>query len=134
MNGECLCGSVKYELTEQIQDTYYCHCRDCQVLSGSAFRVLGIVSRNSLKIKSGEISTYDHKTESGFEMVRSYCIQCATPLFVSSTRFPDMHMLMVSTLNNTALVDPSFQIWCSSMVSWAKVSIGIRSHPHGALD
>jgi len=134
MNGECLCGSVKYELLEHIQDTYYCHCCDCQVLSGSAFRVLGKVSRGSLNTISGEISTYSHKAESGFEIVRSYCSNCATPLFASSTRFPEIHMLMASTLHSTDSIDPSFQIWCSSMTSWSNVSTNIRSFPRGKMD
>jgi len=58
MKGRCFCGFVEYELTSPIQDSYYCHCRDCQYMSGSSFRVLGIVGSDSLDFKSGELSEF----------------------------------------------------------------------------
>jgi len=83
MNGKCFCGSVQFTLKEQLKDAYYCHCRDCQMLSGSAFRVFGIVPTGSVEILAGVLETYTHIAESGFEMRRSHCSKCATPLFVS---------------------------------------------------
>jgi len=82
----------------------------------------------------GAIAEYKHRTESGFEMIRHHCASCATPLFVNGTRFPEIQMFMVSALNNPAEVNPSFQIWCSSQVSWSEISKEITRFPHGAED
>ena len=40
--GGCQCRKVRYEITEEPQSVYTCHCLDCQRLTGSAFS-LGIV-------------------------------------------------------------------------------------------
>ena len=134
MKGRCLCGSVQYELTARPQDVYYCHCRDCQILSGSAFHVLGIVERDSINILSGEIARYQHTTDSGFTMTREFCPECGTPLFVRSTRFPEVEMFTVSALEEPESVEPSFQIWSASKISWSTIDVELRSFPHGALD
>jgi hypothetical protein len=40
--GGCLCGKIRYEITEEPQLVYTCHCVDCQRLTSSAFS-MGIV-------------------------------------------------------------------------------------------
>ncbi len=134
MKGKCLCGAVNYELTSQPQDAYYCHCRDCQYLSGSPFHVLGIVERGSVNLISGELSEYKHLAQDGSGMTREFCKICGTPLFVTSTRFEEIQMFTVNTLDEPEDVKPSFEIWTTSKVSWANIQSGINSFPRGALD
>ena len=37
--GGCLCGKIRYEITEAPRLVYTCHCTDCQHLTSSAFSV-----------------------------------------------------------------------------------------------
>ena len=67
-------------------------------------------------------------------MSREFCTKCGTPLFVTSTRFKDIQMFIVNTLDVPESVKPSFEIWTSSKVSWANIQPGINSFSHGALD
>ena len=134
MKGKCFCGAVKYELTSQPQDAYYCHCRDCQYLSGSPFHVLGIVERGSINLISGELSEHKHFAQDGSGMSREFCAKCGTPLFVTSTRFEDIQMFTVNSLEEPEKVKPSFEIWTNSKISWANIQSGINSFPQGALD
>lgn len=134
MKGQCFCGSVKYELTSKLQDSYYCHCRDCQYLSGSPFHVLGIVDKGSIHLLSGILSEYKHSAKDGADMTREFCKDCGTPLFITSTRFENIQMFTVNSLDQPELVKPSFQIWTKSRVSWACIQPEISSFPHGAFD
>ncbi len=134
MKGKCFCGSVNYVLTSMPQDAYYCHCRDCQYLSGSPFHVLGIVERGSINLISGELTEYKHLAQDGSGMTREFCSKCGTPLFITSTRFKDIQMFTVNTLDAPEDVKPSFEIWTTSKVSWANIQSEIKSFPHGALD
>ena len=134
MKGRCFCGSVRYKLISPPQEAYYCHCRDCQYLSGSPFHVLGIVDLGSIEIISGEISEFRHQAQDGSGMKREFCSRCGTPLFVTSTRFEDIQMFTVNTLDDPDQVVPSFEIWTTSKVAWANIEPGIKSFPHGALD
>jgi len=91
------------------------------------------LKRGSIDILRGEIAAYAHTADSGSEMRREFCPICGTPLFVKSTRFPDIEMFTVSTLEDPESIEPSFEIWTSSKISWA--SIGDVDHfPRGALD
>ena len=103
-------------------------------MSGGPFHVLGIVERGSINIVSGELSEFNHQAQDGSEMTREFCSRCGTPLFVTSTRFEDIQMFVVSTLDEPEAITPSFEIWTSSKVSWANIKSDLKSYPHGALD
>ena len=134
MKGGCCCGSVQYNLLTALQGTYYCHCRDCQILSGSAYHVLGIVERDALVVLSGELTAYTKSADSGYDMTREFCSTCGTPLFLKGERFPELAMFTVSSLDNPEAAQPSFQIWTTSKVSWSTIRDELKSFPHGALD
>jgi hypothetical protein len=50
--GGCLCGKIRYEITETPQLVYTCHCVDCQRLTSSAFS-MGIVVPTRLFVSWG---------------------------------------------------------------------------------
>ena len=37
VTGGCLCGEIRYRVTEPVLDTNFCHCRMCQKFSGAPF-------------------------------------------------------------------------------------------------
>ena len=59
--GGCLCGSVRYEASPRADTAYYCHCRDCQIGSASAFHVAIFSGQAEFRLISGELSTYSKK-------------------------------------------------------------------------
>ena len=134
MKGGCFCGAVRYELIRPPKEAYYCHCRDCQYLSGSSYHVLGVVERNTLKLLSGELSEYSYVTHDGSGLKRETCKKCGSPLFVTSSSFEDIQMFTVSTLDEPESMKPSFEIWTCSKVSWANIQGEISSFTRGAFD
>ena len=132
--GQCFCGAVRYSLSAPIQNVYYCHCRDCQYLSCSAFQVLGIVPRGALVLEAGELTAYRHPTEDGSELTRHFCATCGTPIYNDSSRFDEIHMFSISTLDDTGSIRPDFEIWTRSKCAYADIDPGIRSHARGAMD
>ena len=109
MKGGCFCGAVRYELIRPPKEAYYCHCRDCQYLSGSSYHVLGVVERNTLKLLSGELSEYSYVTHDGSGLKRETCKKCGSPLFVTSSSFEDIQMFTVSTLDEPESMKPSLK-------------------------
>ncbi len=134
MEGRCFCGEIRYRLTAPVQDAYYCHCRDCQYLSGSAFQVLGIVARGELKLLRGKPAAFRHPTEDGSELTRYFCPKCGTPIYNDSSRFDDIHMFSVSTLDDSSAIRPAFEIWARSKCAFAHIETQIRSFQRGAMD
>jgi len=134
IRGGCFCGSVKYKLTSPPQEAYYCHCRDCQYMSGSFYHVFGVVDRGSIELVSGELSEFDYQSQDGSGMKREFCKRCGTPLFASSTRFRNIQMFTLSSLDDPNLIRPSFEVWTKSKLPWAHIGTDIKSYPHGSYD
>ena len=53
ISGSCFCGEVEYEAELDEGMVGICHCRDCQVFSGSAFRLSGIVPPDRFRFTRG---------------------------------------------------------------------------------
>ena len=39
LTGGCLCGAIRYEVTQPPLKVYTCHCLDCQRITSSAFSI-----------------------------------------------------------------------------------------------
>ncbi len=73
-HGSCLCGEVTFA-AEDVSDIWYCHCKQCQHLSGHIVAAAG-VSQNNLEY-AGDISwsPVSSQTESG------HCTTCNSLMF-----------------------------------------------------
>ena len=78
--GGCACGKVRYEVKGNPQVSAVCHCRYCQLRSGSAFGTLVYFSEKNFKIISGKCNTYKFISESGYNWTNQFCKTCATTL------------------------------------------------------
>ena len=50
IDGTCHCGQFTYRAELDPEQVVICHCTDCQVLSGSAYRTVAIVPKDSFEI------------------------------------------------------------------------------------
>ena len=50
LKGSCLCGQVRFEVTEQPVGASYCHCTRCQKRTGTASSAQARIVPGSLKI------------------------------------------------------------------------------------
>ena len=75
LTGRCICGQVKYRITEKPFFTQACHCKDCKIITGSAYVINTSVLDNTLIIE-GDISSTELKTGSG---ATSSCLLYTSP-------------------------------------------------------
>ena len=129
MKGGCLCGSVRYEAHPDSSSAYYCHCRDCQIGSGSAFHVAILASQTSFRHLSGQTAEYGKLADSGNAITRVFCSACGTPVWWTGEGFPDVVVLSLSSLDDPDVISPSREVWTDSSVSWCCISEGIESFP-----
>ena len=85
IDGRCHCGYVTFEAEADANDTAICHCTDCQMLSGSAFRTVVLTQKGSFKIRSGELKIYVKKSESGTQRPQAFCPECRRYLYPSES-------------------------------------------------
>ena len=131
MTGGCLCASVRFEARPKPGTAYYCHCRDCQIGSGSAFHAGVCADQSSFRLLSGVTTTYSKVADSGNTINRVFCAACGTPVYWEGTKFPDLVILSISSLDDVDAISPSREIWTDSAVSWCRFQESIESFPRG---
>ncbi len=127
--GGCLCGAVRYEARPQVDSAYYCHCRDCQIGSASAFTVAIFSPEQDFRVIAGELSCYSKAADSGRTIERKFCGKCGTPLAWSGEGFPETVLLSLSSLDNPEKYRPVLEGWTDRALSWCRISDEISSYP-----
>ena len=72
LTGRCICGQVKYRITEKPLFTQACHCKDCKIITGSSYVINTSVLDNTLIIE-GEVATTELKAGSGATSNAYFC-------------------------------------------------------------
>ncbi len=126
--GGCLCGKVRFELTQEPMATMVCHCTSCQKSTGTAFSVVSIVPDSAVKM-TGEIKTYaDTSADSGNAVNRSFCPSCGSPVITTAAVMPGIAIIKAGTFDDTSWLKPSAEIYCSSTQPWVKHADGAVQH------
>jgi hypothetical protein len=114
LTGRCLCGALRYSLSETPGDAGYCHCRLCQRASGSPAMAFGTVPLTAVTWEEGSPSRY----RSSDLAERWFCGRCGTPIAIHADYQPDTVDIALTTLDDPAAVPPGFHIWTDSRIAW----------------
>jgi hypothetical protein len=126
MNGGCLCGGVKYTVTEEPRRVFHCNCRDCQRATGSLFQYGLMVRESSLKVE-GELRSYTSKSDADRSITRLFCPTCGSSVMNRLELAPGMLVLCGGTLDEPTL-KPHFELFTRSKPAWLKTDDTIPSY------
>jgi hypothetical protein len=117
IDGACHCGLISF--TAEIDPTrvMVCHCTDCQVLSGSSFRVIVAAPIETFALR-GQPKTYVKVAESGNRRAQVFCPECGTPLFATEPQNATSVIIRVGCIKQRSQLTPAVQIWQHSSVPW----------------
>jgi hypothetical protein len=79
ITGGCLCGGVRFEITEPLGEAGYCHCTRCQRRTGTAASVQAGVPHGALRVVQGEELVREWQPEDGF--AKCFCSVCGSALW-----------------------------------------------------
>ena len=119
VDGQCHCGEIRYEAQIDANNVSVCHCNDCQMLTGTAYRVSVPASAANLKFLKGTPKIYIKTAESGNKRAQAFCAECGSPIYAANAHNPEIYFLRVGTLSQRAALAPQRQIWCSAELPWA---------------
>ncbi|GIU53783.1 GFA family protein [Shewanella sp. KT0246] len=118
LEGGCLCGAVRYQLTAEPFDADYCHCKQCQKSSGAVFQAWMDFKIEQVIWVKGEVTEY----KSSDYVRRGFCKQCGCNLSFRDTRYPDYFTLTIGSLDNPSLIKPNYHIYTANQVSWLTIT------------
>ena len=119
IDGACHCGHVRYEAEIDPAKVAICHCTDCQVLSGSAFRTVVPAPKAGFRLLSGKLKIYVKIADSGNQRTQSFCPECGTPIYSSPVTedFP-AYSLRVGPIRQRAQLRPRIEYFRRSALDW----------------
>ena len=77
-DGGCLCGAVRYSTVGKPFGTSVCHCRYCQLSTGTAFGISVFFKKDQVTFNEGACRRYSFETESGNTITTFRCEECGT--------------------------------------------------------
>ena len=114
INGSCLCGSVKYEISGKVGDIVHCHCRTCRKAHGSAFSSVADAQDNDFKLLGSEnLKSY----ESSEGKHRYFCANCGTQVYAKRNNTAHI-ILRLGSLDSEIDSIEKEHIWVSEKAGW----------------
>lgn len=114
-SGSCLCGSVRFEVSGEVQGFFLCHCSRCRKGTGSAHASNIFCKAGEIVWLSGEDKVRTYSVE-GTRHQRSFCTECGSAA-------PRVHpfggvVLPAGSLDTSLEVKPTAHICCASRADW----------------
>src|SRR3984893_16143181 len=104
--GGCQCGAIRYEITEEPQLVYACHCTDCQRLTSSAFSMAIVVNDGAFRLKGIEPRAIQPTADSGGVVIRWVCPECGSWVCGASSSDDGLLRVRAGTLDDTSWAAP----------------------------
>jgi hypothetical protein len=118
--GGCLCGAVRFEITEPIRHIVYCHCSQCRKAQGSAFATNGIVSASGFRFLSGADNLTGFESSPGQN--KYFCKACGSPILSKTESKPDQVRVRIGTIDSAIAERPEAHIFATSKANWETIA------------
>ena len=119
IDGQCHCGSIRYEAEIDPERVSICHCTDCQMLTGSAYRVTALTSRENIRLTGNPPKLYVRTGENGRKRLQYFCPDCGSPVFTTGEGDEAEEWgIRWGSIRQRRDLAPKRQIWCRSALAW----------------
>ena len=116
LRGSCLCGGVRFEVTEPFEAVTACHCTTCKRISGGAGTVNGGVRSEALRILEGEDLLRTYQPAEG--LAKTFCSVCGSNLFGAGWPDSPRASVRLSALDEPFDRKPEAHIFVRSVAPW----------------
>ncbi len=116
LRGSCLCGGVRFEVTEPLENLRYCHCESCKKLSGGVGTVNGRVPAPAIRILEGEDLLQTFQPAEG--SAKTFCLSCGSNLFGGGWPDSPVASVRLSALDDAFDQRPEAHIFVRSVAPW----------------
>jgi hypothetical protein len=124
IRGECLCGTVKFEIDPPTKWCAHCHCTVCRRAHGSAFVTWFGVLLEQFRIVSGEEDVRWY--QSSKEAQRGFCKKCGSTMLFQSNRWADEMHIVLSNIVGEIDRSPAAHVFYDTHVEWFSVNDNLK--------
>jgi len=126
LNGSCLCGSVSYRVIHQPSQFYFCHCEQCQKVTGSSFAANMIAPVDSIRWQSGEalLTHFDHPSRAFSKTFCSLCGSGVPHINKSKTSL----VIPAGSLDEIPAIEPAANLFISESPKWLNTGLSAKRY------
>jgi hypothetical protein len=119
LTGGCLCGGVRFEVSEAPLSANYCHCTRCQRRTGSATSAQARIAPGSLRLTSGEELLGAFEPADGFAKV--FCTSCGSALWSRDPETGEPSGVRMGAFDSDPGVRPSSRQFVEYAAPWEPI-------------
>jgi hypothetical protein len=119
LTGGCLCGAVRFEITQPLASALYCHCTRCQRRTGTAASASATVVPGSLRILEGEELVQGYRPPDGFEKV--FCSACGGALWSRHRDDPQVIGVRLGAIDGDPGIRPTLRQYTGYAATWEPI-------------
>jgi hypothetical protein len=129
LQGGCLCGAVRYEVTAPFLSAGYCHCTRCQRRTGTGSSANGRVPQSGFTLLQGEESLRSYQPPGG-GVPKLFCTECGSALFSGAPSSDEEVALRLGTLDGDPGIRCEYRMFADNAASWEPLpDDGLRRYP-----
>jgi len=132
LTGQCLCGEIKYQVSNLLPHMAHCHCSMCRKFHGAAFSTFGVAKKEDFQWLSGEHLLKIYTAPNGTQ--RGFCANCGSSLTFAASNDPGTHIeFTLGSLDTHLELDtkPDCHIYCDSKASWYEIEDDLPQFAEG---
>lgn len=129
ITGGCLCGKVRYTVSQPVLNVIACHCKNCQKASGAGLSHNTVVASNAVTFTSGQPRIFADTAQSGNTLYRAFCGDCGSSIYSQRAKAPEMMVLKVGSLDDSDAMKLVMNIWTASARPWVHIDPATECHP-----
>lgn len=126
IEGGCFCGDIRFRASIDETRVGLCHCRDCQIFSGSAFRTAASAAPEDFVFTRGEPRIYTKTSDRGTKRHLAFCGTCGTHICALPDSDLQRVTIRLSSCDGFEQLTPAAEIFCQSRVAWLEPVAGAR--------
>jgi hypothetical protein len=116
LQGGCLCGAVRFQLTAPLLSAGYCHCTHCQRRTGTGSSANGRVPRDGFALLQGVQELAAFTPPQG--RAKLFCSRCGSAVFSGDPFSDEQVALRLGTLDGDPGIRPSYRQFVASAAPW----------------
>ena len=131
ITGSCLCGGVRFALSEPPTAAGYCHCTRCQRRTGTSQSAQARIDGATFTLTAGAelVKAWRH-ADGGFE--KCFCVECGAHLFSRNPDDPAKMSIRLSAFDEDPGVRPHWRTFTDYAAAWEPIpDDGLTRHAEG---
>ena len=119
LQGGCLCGAVRYEITAPLSTARYCHCTRCRRRTGTSSSANGLVPSSGFQLLSGRDSVRSYEPPTG--VPKLFCSNCGSALFSGHPFSDEQVVVRLGTLDGDPGIRPQYRQFVDFAAPWEPI-------------